>query len=988
VLVRAKFWQVQSVYDQSNAVFSVALPSFVLIKPNGNETLYPGNTFTIEWNAANSTFIKAEYTYDDGLNWLPIADSLPAAGNAYAWTIPNTPSNACRVRLTDMDNPLTFDISNAVFTIYPIPTLTLLTPNGGETMTAGTLFDITWSGTDINSSLYLEYSLNGGSTWQYLGWAWGNTNGGSFSWQVPFYQSQNVRVRAKLWDFQSVSDMSDASFTINLPPFALVTPNGGYNYYPGNQVNVQWIALNSTAIHINYSVNNGQTWLPVATNVNATTGNYNWIIPNTPSNFCILKITDVNDSTVVDVSDNVFTIKVLPTIDLLQPTGGEVWTAGDTTLIIWSGTNLEGNVIIEFSTNNWLTAGYAGGVYGWTTGGSYPISVPFIQTSTAQIRVRMLEAPTVTDVTNSLFSIVYPPFSVIAPNGLEELYPTNVAKIKWYAAGATNIRIDFSTDNGTTWINIEQSINATTGVYDWVVPNTPSANCLIKITDVNNPTVWDVSNSVFTIKTMPTINLTTPVGGEELISGTWHNITYTGTNLANAVRIYYSVDMGYSWQFIHEVWSMPTGASYQWFVPYTASHNALVKVYMYEAPGVVSQSNAVFTIKHPDLGLITPNDNSTYFPLNELKIKWVCTNASHLNLDYTIDSGSTWTPIVQQIPSGFGEYNWIIPNTPSNFCKVRITDASNPGNADMSDTVFSIQDLPVLEMVSPNGGETISAGTQFPVFWSGSGLTEPVIIEYTTDNWATSQMLNWKEGNEDGDSLLWTVPFVPTTQASMRAYYYYAPSVNDESDNNFSIVNPPFALMSPQGGQSYFPTNEVYIQWIADNTTALKIEYSTDNGNTWMIIANNVNASMGFYAWLVPNTPSAYCKIKISDQFNPLNTSQSLNTFTIHPYPTLQVVTPNGGEQLIAGNTYPIIWEGTDLNGAVRLEYSTDGGLTWNLHRKPLRHVLWRHLLLACSFSDNESGACARKFSSGNTCKRRQRQFLLNSQSYLCTCVT
>ena len=589
---------------------------------------------------------------------------------------------------------------------------------------------------------------------------YGNQDGGSFSWSVPFYQSQNVLIRAKLWDVQSVIDTSDAPLSIELPPFSLIVPNGGYNYYPGSVVNIQWIAQNSNLINIEYSINSGSSWILIIDSLNASLNTYAWTIPNTPSNYCLVKITDLN-SNATDVSNNVFTIKVLPSISLLQPNGGEIWTAGDTTQIMWSGNNLDGNVIIEFTTNNWMTSTYVGGVWGWTTGGSYPVTVPFINTSTAKARVRMLEAPTVFDESDTVFSIVFPIFSLISPNGQEQYYPTNLVQIKWFAAGVTNVRLDYSVNNGNTWMNIEQSLNGTTGIYDWIVPNTPSTQCLVRVSDVSNTAIYDISNSLFTIKPLPTIQLNTPIGGETMISGTIHTISWTGNNLTNAVKIYYSVDLGYSWEYIDEVWSMANGASYQWFVPYNYTNNALVKVFLFDAPAVSSQSNSVFTIQCPPLSVIYPNGGETLFPFNEEIIQWVCTDSALLNIEYTYDNDTTWHTIATNVHASLGQYTWIVPNIPSDFCRVRITNQNNP-QTDYSDTVFVIHALPQLTVVSPNGGEILVGGTTVQAIWTGYNLIDPIIVDYTLDNWATSQMINWKNGNSNGDSIEWIVPFVPT----------------------------------------------------------------------------------------------------------------------------------------------------------------------------------------------------------------------------------
>jgi hypothetical protein len=38
------------------------------------------------------------------------------------------------------------------------------------------------------------------------------------------------------------------------------------------------------------------------------------------------------------------------------------------------------------------------------------------------------------------------------------------------------------------------------GTYNWTVPNTPSTQCLVRISDASNPSVYDISDNTFTIE--------------------------------------------------------------------------------------------------------------------------------------------------------------------------------------------------------------------------------------------------------------------------------------------------------------------------------------------------------------------------------------------------------------------------------------------------------------------------------------------------------
>lgn len=930
VLVKITYWDNQSVYDISASTFEIFLPDFALIYPNGGNNLYPGEQKNIEWNAVNSNYLIIELSTNGGNSWQLIADSVDASTGSFNWTVPATPSTQCLVRITDMDTLSLFDVSDNTFTINEMPSIELVYPNGGEVFEGGDTVDIQWTGSDIHGNIQLQYSTNGGATWSFLGWGWGNASGGTFSWTVPSIVSSDVLVKAIYWDMPSVNAQSNAPFTIQMPSFVLNSPNGNESLYPATTFNITWNALNTDYVSLSFSADNGSTWQLIQDSVDAAPGTYPWFVPNMPSPNCLIQIRDMDDSTRVSQSQNTFTILTLPTIELISPAGGEVWEAGEEIDVVWTGTNLNGNLVIELTTNDWHTTTYLGAVWGWTTGGNFSINLPFIQTANAKIRVRLLEAPTVNDENDVPFSIIYPDFSLAKPNGGESLYPTNQTQIQWHAANSSHVSIDYSIDNGAQWTNIEAAVNATTGIYDWTIPNTPSNQCKVRITDIHDTLTYDISQNVFTIKTLPTIELLNPLGGDTLMAGSTYTITWTGTNLEQSVRVFYSLNSGVSWTYIGEVWDMYNGASLDWFVPFTPTSHALVRVQMFNAQGVYSQSLSTFTIANPAIAVVKPGGGESYYPFTTQQIEWVADSSSSLKLEYTVDNGVNWHTITDSVPASASPYNWLIPDMPSSLCRVRITDTDNPQLTAVSDTSFTIKELPQIFLHTPTAGEVLTSGSVYNVSWTGHNLTGNVGLKYSLDDWATHHVIDYKSGNPYGDSYNWTVPFTPSANARLRVFYNSAPTVMSETDSSFIIEQPPFSLIAPNGGEKFFPESHVFIQWTATNTSHINIDYTTDDGLTWQNIAMNVNAGWGAYNWVVPNTPSEMCKVRITDAYNTSTTAESIDNFTIHPRPEIQMVYPNGFEQFTAGNTYLIEWSGSHLYGMVRLEYSTDGGSTWH----------------------------------------------------------
>ena len=93
------------------------LASLSISAPIGGENWQVDGTYDITWSSTNVNNVKIEYTADNGVSWLPpIIPSTPSDGS-YSWTIPNTPSTQCKVKITDVDNPSVSDESDGVFTI-------------------------------------------------------------------------------------------------------------------------------------------------------------------------------------------------------------------------------------------------------------------------------------------------------------------------------------------------------------------------------------------------------------------------------------------------------------------------------------------------------------------------------------------------------------------------------------------------------------------------------------------------------------------------------------------------------------------------------------------------------------------------------------------------------------------------------------------------------------------------------------------------------
>ncbi|HEX7879705.1 MAG TPA: S8 family serine peptidase [Candidatus Eisenbacteria bacterium] len=98
--------------------------------------------------------------------------------------------------------------------------VTVTAPNGGESLTAGVATTITWTWSGSFTTVNIDYSTNGGSSWTSIVTA--TANDGSHSWTVPSAATTQGRVRVS---GGTATDMSNANFTITVP-------GGGYATLP------------------------------------------------------------------------------------------------------------------------------------------------------------------------------------------------------------------------------------------------------------------------------------------------------------------------------------------------------------------------------------------------------------------------------------------------------------------------------------------------------------------------------------------------------------------------------------------------------------------------------------------------------------------------------------------------------------------------------------------------------------------------------------
>jgi hypothetical protein len=96
----------------------------------------------------------------------------------------------------------------------------------------------------------------------------------------------------------------------------------------------------------------------------------------------------------------------------------------------------------------------------------------------------------------------------------------------------------------------------------------------------------------------------------------------------------------------------------------------------------------------PTAALTRPNGGETFIIGSEDTIRWNAADnvgVATVDLDYSVDNGTNWTPIVQGLKNT-GRYMWVVPNQPVATAKVRVTARDIQSNtvSDPSNAAFTI----------------------------------------------------------------------------------------------------------------------------------------------------------------------------------------------------------------------------------------------------------------------------------------------------------
>ena len=662
-----------------------------------------------------------------------------------------------------------------------------------------------------------------------------------------------------------------------------------------------------------------------------------------------------------------------PTITITKPNGGEKWAVGNGGEIKWTATGY-GTVTIdlEYSVN-----GASGNFKTIKTGvgntGTYYWTIPNDPSTDCYARgtIHDQNGTTANDVSDANFTIFIAPLVVWLkdPHGGENYEVSQFYFINWTASGGVPPRkmdLEYSTAGSSgPWKTIVTGTNDVGG-YSWSVPNDPSTDAYVRITahDSGSQTDQAKNNASFNIvmPPPPSITITAPNGGENWTAGKSYDITWDSKGKYNKMNVSYST-AGPSgpWTLITDQ-AVNIGV-YSWQVANTPTTTAYVKVFAKDVFGRLAEdaNNAAFTISAAPFMVTVdspvPGDNWLVGSMQT--VSWTITGGTSpysTNLDYSpVGKGGPWKSIATGISSA--TYTWTVPDDPSTTAVMRatVTDSKSATTSGMNAGSFVISlPKPTVNVIKPNGGETLTTGTHYSIQWSASGGvgTLSANVSYSTSGWngQYTDIANDLKGQSSYD---WIVPAEDTIQAFVKVVVTDGRSyVEDTSEKAFTITTSGGSggvkLLTPNGGETWDVFTEHNITWktSGDGTYTINLKFSTaGKSGPWASIQQGLQDT-GSYKWKVPDTgaTSTECYVLVESRDTSTGATASDTNdkkFTIHREAVISgikgTVLDDSNGTALQDATVEIVETGdysvTDEYGAYLIPYLPAGAYTLKASR-------------------------------------------------------
>lgn len=251
-----------------------------------------------------------------------------------------------------------------------------------------------------------------------------------------------------------------------------------------------------------------------------------------------------------------------------------------------------------------------------------------------------------------------PTLQLVTPKGQEKFTGGQVIDITWNVFNVNRLKISFSSNGGEIWENITNDISAVSdSVFKWKSPEITTKNALIKIEDITNSNVNDVSILPFELQRKE-IYFLYPQDGAKVGYLSPTNIQWFKSAVDN-VNLKLSLDGGKTFNTIS---SASNVVSNLYNFPDVETKNAVLRLESAINPSIFTEVN--FEIGKENIEFLVPNRESILCDTNKtLQFLFTPNYTDKIVIWISYDNQKTWRRThIGFLESQNGTLNWKTSN--------------------------------------------------------------------------------------------------------------------------------------------------------------------------------------------------------------------------------------------------------------------------------------------------------------------------------------
>lgn len=194
-------------------IFSITETPFTLcrlelLSPNSTALYRVGTPVEVIWESDAVGDLTLSYKACINCDWVIVDEEIPSESGSYMWT-PEEASMWCKVKLSETEFPDVADESSSFFFVFR---LDLTSPEGGENIPGGSIFNISWV-SEILNDVKIEFSSDSGQNWNTIE-ASVPAGNSLYEWNVPNINSDECLIKLTSPGLPDLYSITESPFSI------------------------------------------------------------------------------------------------------------------------------------------------------------------------------------------------------------------------------------------------------------------------------------------------------------------------------------------------------------------------------------------------------------------------------------------------------------------------------------------------------------------------------------------------------------------------------------------------------------------------------------------------------------------------------------------------------------------------------------------------------------------------------------------------------